>query len=73
MATYNYQNVFPCSASTPVVVACLVGTGQVTIEKPVGASWVVTDRVLADGAQSYWLGNGLFRVTPTGTAQYEIS
>lgn len=73
MATYNLQLVFPCSAAVPVVVACLVGTGTVAIEKRVGASWVAADTITVDGASAYWLGNGDFRVTPTGTAQYEIS
>lgn len=70
---YNTQKSFPCNAAFPVVIAVIVGTGQVTIEKPVGSSWVIADTVTADGAAPYWLGGGNFRVTPTGTAQYEVS
>jgi hypothetical protein len=70
---YNTQKVFPCSSSLPVIIAVYVGTGKVTIEKPVGDFWVPADVITADGASPYWLGGGSFRVTPTGTAQYEVS
>lgn len=73
MAKYTTQQVFPCNASQPVVIAAQVGTGSVTIEKPVGTAWVVADTMSADGANAYWMGNGTVRITPTGTAAYEVS
>lgn len=73
MAKYTIQNVFACNANVPSVIAVQVGSGNVVIEKPVGTAWVVADTITADGATAYWLGNGTFRVTPTGTAAYEVS
>lgn len=69
---YSIQKTFPCSSALPVVIAVIVGSGNVLIEKPVGASWVTCDTLTADGASPYWLGGGTFRVTPSGTAQYEV-
>jgi len=73
MAKYTTQEIFPCNASQPVVVAVQVGTGTVAIEKPVGTAWVVANTMTTDGAWAYWMGNGRVRITPTGTAAYEVS
>lgn len=47
--------------------------GSVTVEKRVGADWVVTDTITADGAYRLNLGQTPTRFTPTGGAAYEVT
>ena len=59
--------------SRPVVVTVLTSGGQVTVEKPVGDAWVVSDVLDADGTYPMQLGFNETRFTPSGGAVFEVS
>lgn len=47
--------------------------GSVTVEKMVGADWVVVDTFTTDGAWPLDLGNSKTRFTPADGAAFEVS
>ncbi|MCQ3000443.1 hypothetical protein NLO98_11845 [Pseudomonas syringae] len=47
--------------------------GSVTVEKQVGASWVVTDTFTRDGGYLLQLGNSSTRITPAAGASFEVT
>jgi len=72
VAAYTVQKTFPWRwSNAPVVIAAVVKTGTVLVEKPAGDTWIPAFTFTETGCQALWLGRGLFRVTPTGNAVYE--
>jgi hypothetical protein len=73
MASYTVQKTFPVRwSNSPVVVTAAITSGTVVVEKPAGDKWVPAFTFSGTDCQALWLGRGLFRVTPTGNAIYEI-
>lgn len=57
----------------PTVIAVKTNGGSVTIEKPVGADWVVANIFDVDGAYPLMTGAGEYRITPQGGAVFQVS
>lgn len=73
MASYTAQNTFAWRLSnSPVVLTAAITSGTVVVEKQAGETWVPAFTFTETGCQALWLGRGKFRVTPTGTAVYEV-
>lgn len=62
----------PCG-NRMVVLALKANGGSVSVEKPVGADWVIADTYTEDGAHVLYVGGGRVRFTPVGGAVYEVS
>lgn len=72
MAAQTTQLEMPCG-SRMVVLAIKSNGGSVSVEKPVGNSWVVADIYTEDGAHVLYVGGGRVRFTPAGGAAFEVS
>lgn len=73
MAAYTVQKLFSWRRpNSPAVVTVQITSGTVVVEKPVGNSWVTAYTFSETGCQALWLGRGKYRITPNGTATYEV-
>jgi hypothetical protein len=73
MAPYSVQHIFPHRLSNrPVVITVVIKSGTVIVEKAAGETWVPAFTFSETGCQALWLGRGRFRVSPTGSAVYEV-
>lgn len=69
---YNTAQQFQFSDNASHVIVVKANGGSVSVECKAGAAWVVTDTFAVDTATEMFFGSALFRVTPTGGAEFDV-